>query len=325
MLLFLSVKQIEMTNTDQTVLIYGYLIIQIPENHTKFAAHIETCLINSLKFNQSNKLNTGYQKLVEKIHHKKVVFYKTIHPNDEYIEKLIIKFCCSPMIIDNLDNIDIIHSLSFTKTPILYIVNGSVFSWRIIMMCYHYKINFVTHRLKVMCQINQCQTKDFTDIAPRQKTPVWVSDHGIIYESLAIILHLTNIYKLTDTQDLTKYGSILRMIMESENLIVQLRNYDNLLYHPERIPTLDKTKIEKYIDQELNHWSRYLGKYKYFGNICGDSLNLIDITLYPLFGWMIYKNYQIKPMHNNLIEYETRMRSEYCVKWARPLFWKIKN
>lgn len=321
-------------NIDQTFIVYGYLVTQIPEDHIQYITNVETHFINSMRFNLKNKLESGYQRLVEKIHHKKVIFYKTLHPNDEYIEKIIIKFCPDPVIIDTMNNIDIIKSLSFVPTPVLYIVNGSVFSWRILMLCYHYNINFVTKRLKVMGPINQCQTQEFADIAPRQKTPVWVEnktqdqDQCIIYESLAIILYLANKYNLIDD---AKYGTIIRLIMESENLIVQLRYYDNFLYHPERLDIdsnnanvvdVTKTRIEKYIDQELNHWSRYLGTNKYFGSLTGDGINLVDITLYPLFGWMRYKGYCIKPMHQNLIDYEIRMRSEHCVKWSRPLFWK---
>ena len=119
---------------------------------------------------------------------------------------MITKYCCDPVIIyQDIENVNTIKSLSYDNTPILYIVNGSVFSWRIIMMCYHYGINFMTQRLKVMGKINECQTKEFTDITPRQKTPVWVNGSDIIYESLAIILYFANIHQLIDTKDYSKY------------------------------------------------------------------------------------------------------------------------
>lgn len=313
-------------NRDQVLVIYGYGINSIPVHHTQYISEdVEIHFVDHMQFNESNKLSKGYQKFVEKMHHKKVIFYQMNHQNDKYIGKIVTKYCCDPLIIDqDENNIDHIKSLITASTPILYIVNGSVFSWRILMLCYHHGINFVARRLKVMGTINYCQTEEFTHLNPRQKTPVWVNESDIIYESLAIILYLANSYNLIDTKNHTKYGTIMRLIMESENLIVQLRNYDNLLYHPERVG-MNQEMIEKYIDKELDHWSKYLDKHKYFGNIVQDGLNLIDITIYPLFGWMIYKDYHVKPRHYNLAEYESRMRSEYCVKWSRPLFWKNKS
>lgn len=162
----------------------------------------------------------------------------------------------------------------------LFYVNGSIPNWRV-SICLNYLFNkddIVKRRLRVMSKpkvfffyfsfvflINGCKdTKDplFLKINPRGKTPVVVDKDGVIvYESMAILLHLQKKYDEKNELLGKDSTTVFRYMMESENITHAYKPIEKLFEWgslPEEKKQKAKNALPK-IMRELQLWEDYLG------------------------------------------------------------------
>ncbi|KAL8876191.1 MAG: hypothetical protein Q9192_008907, partial [Flavoplaca navasiana] len=78
---------------------------------------------------------------------------------------------------------------------VLYYVNGSIPSWRVMMMLAEYNIPCTPVRLKVMSKPKETRSAAFARINPRCKTPTLVDGHVTVTESMAILQYLERKYR----------------------------------------------------------------------------------------------------------------------------------
>ena len=106
--------------------------------------------------------------------------------------------------VDNLDNID--NDLKYSKLVLtgqlainvivrkLFIVDGSIPSWRVLMLLYEFGLPFEAHRLAVMTVPKQTRSVAFLKLNPRKNTTLVEPDGSIITESLGLIQYLDHKY-----------------------------------------------------------------------------------------------------------------------------------
>jgi glutathione S-transferase len=182
--------------------------------------------------------------------------------------------------------------------PILYFVNGSIPSWRVMMALYEKNIDFEPKRLKVMSRPKETKSPEFLAINPRGLTPTLVdTDGSIIAESLAILHYLEEYYPNTLPLipiEKTERIKVLQRIQESQNLVDIYEPLEEVVFKtPKDEQTSHKDSIIKtlqLIDQELAFWEMYLTKTTF---IACDIFTLADCAFYPVIAYLIHRGLNI--------------------------------
>jgi glutathione S-transferase len=103
----------------------------------------------------------------------------------------------------------------------IYIVNGSIPSWRVLIALHEKGLSFVTKRLRVMGARRETQTPEFLALNPRGETPLLVeTDNTRINESLAMLHYLELRYPepslLPSQENWQEYANAIAWIQEAE-------------------------------------------------------------------------------------------------------------
>ena len=84
-----------------------------------------------------------------------------------------------------------ISAAAHTSRRILYYVNGTIPSWRVMMALHLKGLTYTRKRLHVMTTPKETRTTEFLAINPRGKTPTLIEPDGnILIESMAILEYL---------------------------------------------------------------------------------------------------------------------------------------
>jgi nicotinamidase-related amidase/glutathione S-transferase len=185
-----------------------------------------------------------------------------------------------------------------TSKPVLYFVNGSIPSWRVMMALYEKGIDFEAKRLKVMSRPKETKSPEFLAINPRGLTPTLVdTDDSVIAESLAILHYLETYYpnKLPLIPiEKVEHIKVLQRIQESQNLVDIYEPLEEVVFKtPKDEQSSHKDSIIKtlqLIDQELAFWEMYLTKTTF---IACNIFTLADCAFYPVVAYLIHRGLNI--------------------------------
>ena len=213
-----------------------------------------------------------------------------------------------------------------TLKPVLYFVNGSIPSWRVMMALYEKGIDFEAKRLKVMSTPKETKSLEFLAINPRGLTPTLVDvDGSIIAESLAILHYLEKYYP--DTPSLipvkkAEHIRVLQLIQESQNLVDIYEPLEEVIFKTaEDEWTSHKDTIVKTlqsIDQELAFWEIYLTKTSF---VACNQFTLADCAFYPVIAYLIHRGLVIDAFPA-LKKYVDRIKTKSSAINAHPQGWK---
>ena len=208
----------------------------------------------------------------------------------------------------------------------IYIVNGSIASWRVLITLGEKGLSFDTKRVRVMRADPETRTPEFLALNPRGQVPLLVEPVGTkINESLAILHYLELRYptpSLLPAQGTwQEYANAIAWVQEAETFAC---NYEPIEYFfftkPVDLNNKEKEEIKQSlvaINFELNLWEERASKHTF---IASESFTLADCSFYPTISYMMHRGLLLDGFPN-LIEYELRVRERTSVRAARPEGW----
>lgn len=222
-----------------------------------------------------------------------------------------------------------LQQASTTAKPVLYIVNGSIPSWRVMMALYEKNIDFEKRRLKVMSRPKETKSPEFLKINPRGLTPTFVdTDGSIIAESLAILHYLERYYPDTPgllPTDKSEHIRVLQLIQESQNLVDIYEPLEDIVFKTpenEQISHKDTiTKTLRLIHEELQFWETYLTRTSF---IACNQFTLADCAFYPVVAYLIHRGLIIN-QYTALKNYVSMIKRKPSAINSHPAGWKEKG
>ncbi|KAL8871185.1 MAG: hypothetical protein Q9215_008234, partial [Flavoplaca cf. flavocitrina] len=174
---------------------------------------------------------------------------------------------------------------------VLYYVNGSIPSWRVMMMLAEYNIPYTPIRLKVMSKPKETCSAAFASINPRCKTPTLVDGGVTVTESMAILQYIERKYRRSrstsgertedgereeevdnsgEQEDANSWITTLTRFHESENAHSVFEDIELLFQPLSTLSTHHLGRIATAVsntEAEMAHWEHYLATGDY---IAGD-------------------------------------------------------
>jgi glutathione S-transferase len=210
---------------------------------------------------------------------------------------------------------------------VVYVVNGSIPNWRVLLGLYEKKLAFTVNRLKVMRAQRETRTPEFLALNPRGQTPLLIEPDGTkINESLAILTYLELRYpepallpSVKEPQDL---ANALAWVQEAETFACAYDPLESLFVtKPEDLNQEQREEIRsalKAIDFDLNLWESRAAKHKC---IVSDQFTLADCSFYPVLAYLLRRGLTLEK-YPKLREYELRVRERDSARAAYPEGWK---
>jgi glutathione S-transferase len=208
----------------------------------------------------------------------------------------------------------------------IYIVNGSIASWRVLLALHEKGLAFSTKRVRVMRADPETRTPEFLALNPRGQVPLLVEPDGTkINESLAILHYLELRYPesslLPSPENRQEYANAIAWIQEAETFACA---YEPLEYFflkkssdlNEEQKTAIKTALTA-INFDLNLWEARASKHTF---IASKSFTLADCSVYPTIAYMMHRGLELDGFPN-LIKYEQHIRLRHSAQFAHPEGW----
>ncbi|KAJ6570152.1 Isochorismatase-like protein [Mycena vulgaris] len=196
------------------------------------------------------------------------------------------------------------------QEPVLYYVNGSIPSWRVLMALYEKEIPFTAIRLRVMSDPKETRSATFLDLNHRGKTPVFVDpvprpadsadsdmETVTINESIAI-LHYIEMYHRPERPLLPHVSKrsgralALARTQETENLHNIYDALEDAHFEAEkrgeRLEPDQRAELVAHVCAELDYWEIYASRSAY---IAGNEFGLADCAFFPLLGCMVHRGF----------------------------------
>ncbi|KAJ6468408.1 hypothetical protein C8R45DRAFT_837779 [Mycena sanguinolenta] len=203
------------------------------------------------------------------------------------------------------------HEVLPLNEPVLYYVNGSIPSWRVLMALYEKGIAFTPIRLKVMSDPKETRLLAFLELNHRGKTPVLVDplplphmhdsqsqiEKVTINESLAILQYIETYHRrdrplLPPTSQRSARALALARIQETENLHNIYDALEDAHFEREKsgepLDPEERAALVANVHAELDYWEVYATRSLY---IAGDEFGLADCAFYPLLGYMVHRGF----------------------------------
>jgi len=226
----------------------------------------------------------------------------------------------------SLATVSTISAAAHTSRRILYYVNGSIPSWRVMMALHLKGITYTRKRLHVMTTPKETRTAEFLAINPRGKTPTLVEPDGnILIESMAILeyLHADDKSRRGILNNPTaRKAWILKnqRFHETENIHNVFEDIE-LLYKDSRdAPYVRKRIYDAYVATitELRIWEGYLEHSTF---IAGEEFGLADCAFFPCLAYLVHRGFDLQKEDEGfprLKAYYERVDALPCAKDARP-------
>ncbi|KAF8207127.1 hypothetical protein K438DRAFT_1576589 [Mycena galopus ATCC 62051] len=240
-----------------------------------------------------------------------------------------------------------------SQEPVLYYVNGSIPSWRVLMALYEKEISFTPIRLKVMTDPKETRSPAFLELNHRGKTPVFVDPLGnsergaekvTINESLAILQYIETYHRpdrplLPSVSQRTARALALARMQETENLHNIYDALEDAHFEGEKsgepLDPEERVALIANVHAELDYWEVYAKQSAY---IAGDEFSLADCAFFPLLGYMVHRGFDwerpvkeepvargVPDSWPHLSAYFDRVwergREKGCTKRAQPAGW----
>ena len=220
-----------------------------------------------------------------------------------------------------------ISAAAHTSRRILYYVNGSIPSWRVMMALHLKGITYTRKRLHVMTTPKETRTEEFLAINPRGKTPTLIEPDGnILIESMAILEYLhaddesrRGILKNNPT---ARKAWILenQRFHETENIHNVFEDIELLYKESRDEPHTRKRIYDAYVatTTELRIWERYLEHSTF---VTGEEFGLADCAFFPCLAYLVHRGFDLQKEDEGfprLKAYYERVDALPCAKDARP-------
>lgn len=209
---------------------------------------------------------------------------------------------------------------------IIYIVNGSIASWRVLITLSEKGLSFDTKRVRVMRSDPETRTPEFLALNPRGQVPLLVEPDGTkINESLAILYYLELRYPepalLPSQENWQEYANAIAWIQEAETFACAYEPIEYLfLKKPSDMNDEKKAEIKRAIAAvtfDLNLWEERASKHTF---IASESFTLADCSFYPTIAYMMHRGLLLDGFPN-LIKYELLIRERISARSTRPEGW----
>lgn len=223
--------------------------------------------------------------------------------------------------------ISTISAAAHTHRRILYYVNGSIPSWRVMMALHLKGITYTRKRLHVMTTPKETRTADFLAINPRGKTPTLIEPDGnILIESMAILEYLNADDESRHCRKLNSPTTRKAWILENQRFH-ETENIHNvfedieLLYKESRDePHTRKRIYDAYVATiaELKIWERYLEHSTF---IAGEEFGIADCAFFPCLAYLVHRGFDLEQEGEGfwrLKAYYDRVDALPCANDARP-------
>ena len=209
----------------------------------------------------------------------------------------------------------------------IYIVNGSIPSWRVLMALSEKGLSHTTKRLYVMRSQRDTKTPEFLALNPRGQAPLLVEPNNTkINESLAILHYLELSYPepalLPPPENHQEYANAIAWIQEAETFSYAYKPMEQLyLKQSEEMSDFEREKIKEALTAvkfELDLWERRAAQYTF---IASESFTLADCSFYPVLAYLMRRGL-ILDNFPQLQAYELRVRQRASARSSRPEGWK---
>ncbi|CAF9925080.1 hypothetical protein IMSHALPRED_006370 [Imshaugia aleurites] len=218
------------------------------------------------------------------------------------------------------------HDKTDQPLPVLYWVNGSISSWRVMIALAWKKIPYISKRLKVMTEPKETRSPEFALINPRCKTPTFVdSDGTIVIESMAILQYLERFFP--DTPE-NRPSNLSKSEWTQETVRFHESENPHSIYEP--IELVYDAEWKKHrenillayhdIFKELEHWERYLNSGGFLS--ARNAFGLADCAFYPVLAYMVHRGLDLTSKPSCLKTYYERCGALQAVIEACPDHWE---
>jgi glutathione S-transferase/nicotinamidase-related amidase len=203
------------------------------------------------------------------------------------------------------------------KPLILYYVNGSIPSWRVLMLMNYLNIHYKINRLKVMS--GETKKPEFLKINKRGLTPTVIDDGLILTESHAILQYLIKYYSngnlISDSKE--KYIKIMSIVFSSDDI---RKKYSPLEIYFNK--TITEKEIIKAYDAYLNVHAEYKMVEESLSTkyIADDILSLADFSFFPTLAYHIHRGFEIIK-YPKLYDYYNMINKEHYAIFSCPTGW----
>jgi glutathione S-transferase len=213
-----------------------------------------------------------------------------------------------------------------TGERVLYLVNGSISSWRVGLALHEKGLPFTPRRLRVMREPRETRSAELVALNPRGQAPVLVDPDGVaINESLAILQYLEIRYPdpplLPSRDDPPALARALAFAQEAETTAGV---YDPLetFFHvePDALSDERRTAIASALsdlERDLSLWEARAASARF---IASDAFTLADCALYPVLSYMQRRGLSLSP-YPALDAYERRVRARPSAVASYPEGW----
>ena len=209
---------------------------------------------------------------------------------------------------------------------IIYVVNGSIPSWRVLMAVNEKRLSYVQKRLFVMRSQRETKTPEFLALNPRGQAPLLIEpDNTKINESLAILHYLELRYPesplLPPPENWQEYANAIAWVQEAETFACNYEPIENLfLKKPQEMTDSEKKTIKKALAAvifDLNLWEKRAKQHTF---IASELFTLADCSFYPVLAYLMRRGLTLD-IFPKLQEYELRVRERFSAQASHPEGW----
>ena len=191
---------------------------------------------------------------------------------------------------------------------ILCYVNGSIPSWRVVMMLSEVGIRYTSIRLKVMSRPKETGSVAFSRINLRCKTPTLIDDGRTLIENMGILQYLERNYGQVSGQN-ENWVTILTRFHEPENAHYVFEDIE--LCFEKNLTSAEQDRVVAAVDNtisEMVYWETYVGKEDF---IAGNKFSIADCAFYPCVAYLEHRGWDFDGFLA-LKRYADRVRQRKC-------------
>ena len=175
----------------------------------------------------------------------------------------------------------------------IYIVNGSIPSWRVLIALNEKGLSYVQERLFVMRSQRETKTPEFLALNPRGQAPLLIEpDKTKINESLAILHYLELRYPesslLPPQKNWQEYANTIAWMQEAETFACAYEPMENLfIKKSSQMSDPEKEEIKNAIAAikfDLNLWEERAKQHIF---IASELFTLADCSFYPVLAYLM--------------------------------------